>query len=119
MTATPDPDSAYTGLVAAVIVQAFRDLRKLTSPDGHSPETVRDLAWAWLHHPVTYARDYSTESDPKKQKLKAYHTRDPWGFEWCCTVLDLDPEFYRQRSMTREGINSILGKHGSNQYGAK
>ena len=112
-------DAGCRGLVAAMILQGFKDLRMMTSADGHSPETVRDMAWAWMHEKVTYARDPSSHKNPKKQRLRAYRTQDVGGFEWCCCMLDLDPEYYRHLSMSREGINSILGRHGSNQHHAK
>jgi len=112
-------DAGCRGLVAAIILQAFKDLRKLTSDDGHSPQVIRDLAWAWLHEKSTFAKDPTSHRNPKKQRLIEYKTNEPYGFEWCCCMLDLDPEYYRHLSMSREGINSILGRHGSNQHHAK
>ena len=117
--AEPFNQSGYTGLIAAMIVQAFRDLRCLTSADGHSPETVRNKAWAWMHDQVTYAPDVDSSPDPKRRKMGAYRTDEAGGYEWCCSVLGLDPERYRQLSLTREGINKVLGKHGSNQHERK
>lgn len=111
--------AGYRGLAAAVILQAFKDLRAMSSADGVDPETIRRLAFEWINKPVTWARDPDTHADPKQQRLKPFKTTERFGFEWCCLVLDLDPEFYRQKSLTRGGINSILGRHGSNQHHAK
>lgn len=111
--------AGYRGLAAAVILQAFKDLRAMSSADGVDPETIRRLAFEWINKPVTWARDPDTHPDPKRQRLSAYNTGDVGGFEFYCAILDLDPEFYRQKSLTREGINSILGRHGSNQHHAK
>ena len=112
-------DAGYRGLWAAVFLQAFKDLRMMTSDEGQNPESVRARAWAWIHDPITYGRDPDTDTSTKKQKVSAYRSQDVGGFLWCCDVLDLDPEYYRQLSTTREGINSLLGKHGNNQYQTK
>ena len=111
--------AGYRGLAAAVILQAFKDLRAMSSADGVEPEVIRRQAFEWINKPVTWARDPDTHPDPKRQRLHPFKTTERFGFEWCCSVLDLDPEFYRQKSLTREGINSILGRHGSNQHHAK
>jgi hypothetical protein len=108
--------AGHRGLVAAIILQAFKDLRIMSEADGVPPETIRRLAWDWIHKPVTWGRDPDTHADPRSMRLSAFKTGDIGGFEWCCGILDLDPEFYRMKSMTREGIASILGKHGNNQH---
>ena len=113
----PHNKEGVRGLWAAVLIQAFKDLRMMsTDLEGRSPASVRALAWEWIHSPVTYGRDPDTDKSTKKQKVTAYRSQDVGGFLWCCDVLDLDPEYYRQLSTTREGINSLLGKHGNNQY---
>ena len=104
--------AGYRGLVAGIVLQAFKDLRMMSSAEGHNPKALRDKAWAWIHDPVTYAPD-------ETKQLVAYRSQDVGGYLWCCSILDLDPEFYRQLSTTRAGINALLGKHGNNQYATK
>ena len=95
------------GMWAAVILQAFRDLKNRSDQNGEDPKSVRDNAWRWIHDA------YTTASVPHpdtagKQVMMVCKTTHERGFEWICDMLDLDMESIRTKSMTRAGVDEIL-----------
>jgi hypothetical protein len=110
---------AYRRLVAAVIIQGISDLRTSSGHEKLTAAAVRDRARAWVFDRHTEARDFGEDPNPNKCKIRAYKTEDPYGFEWCCSILDIDPEWLRQKALTREGIRSLMKFRGSNQYERK
>jgi hypothetical protein len=72
--------TGYRRLWAAVMIQAFRDLK------DHDRVT-RDRALHWIH-----------DESPVGEG----------GFKWICTCLDLDKDYLRASSYSRDRINLII-----------
>lgn len=85
--------SSYRALWAAVIIQAFRDLKSRSHHgDGtkEDPAVLRSRAFVWIN-----------ERDPQ-------YVNRPQSFRWICDMLDLDYRKLQLMSRTREGINRVL-----------
>lgn len=78
--------TGYRRLWAAVMIQAFRDLK------DHDRVT-RERAFNWIHDETPVGEG---------------------GFKWVCTCLDLDKDYLRASSLSRDGIYRIIyGKRKS------
>lgn len=100
---------AERSLWSEVILQAFRDLKLRTDPEGRDPRVRYDAAFQWINNPSTWARDWNDET--MQMELVEYKTDDVGGFQWICDHLDLAADWLRMKSMSREGIEQVLNGH--------
>lgn len=100
---------AERALWSEVILQAFRDLKMRTDPEGRDPRIRYDAAFQWINNQSTWARDWNDETG--QMELVEYKTDDVGGFQWICDHLDLAADWLRVKSMSREGIEQVLNGH--------
>ena len=100
---------AERALWSEVILQAFRDLKMRTDPEGLNPKIRYDAAFQWINNPSIYAMDLNEKTG--KMELVEYKTDDVGGFQWICDHLDLAADWLRVKSMSREGIEQVLNGH--------
>lgn len=100
---------AERSLWAAVILQAFRDLKLRTDPEGLDPRIRYDSAFQWINDKSTWHMDWNEEK--QRMELTEYKTDERCGFQWVCDHLDLAADWLRIKSMTREGIEQVLNGH--------
>lgn len=100
---------AERALWSEVILQAFRDLKMRTDPEGRDPRIRYDAAFQWINNKSTWARDWNDETG--QMELVEYKTDDVGGFQWICDHLDLAADWLRVKSMSREGIEQVLNGH--------
>lgn len=72
--------NGYRRLWAAVMIQAFRDLK------DHD-RVIRERAFQWIHDTTPVGEG---------------------GFKWITTCLDLDREYLQASSLSRDGIHRII-----------
>lgn len=106
-------------LWSEVILQAFRDLKLRTDPEGRDPRIRYDAAFQWINDPSTFAMDLNEETG--RMELMEYKTTDVGGFQWICDHLDLAADWLRVKSMSRQGIEQVLNGHdrGKGRHVAK
>lgn len=100
---------AERALWSEVILQAFRDLKMRTDPEGRDPQFRRDTAFEWINAKSTWAMDWNDETG--QMELMEYKTDEIGGFQWICDHLDLAADWLRMKSMSREGIEQVLNGH--------
>jgi hypothetical protein len=110
---------AERALWAAVILQAFRDLKLRMDPEGVDPRIRYDAAFQWINDPFTCAMDLNGKTG--KYELMEFKTTDVGGFQWVCDHLDLAADWLRIKSMTRQGIEQVLNGHdrGTGRHSVK
>lgn len=104
----------YRGLWAAVILQAFVDLKPRTflTPQpvikmtGNPKEDKARLARALDNRRLTKKQWDATRRNAWLWIFSA--DTYPSSFLWICECLDVDPEYLRSLAMSRDGIKKVL-----------
>lgn len=100
---------AERALWSEVILQAFRDLKLRTDPEGRDPRIRYDAAFQWINDRSTWGMDWNDKTG--QMELMEYKTTDVGGFQWICDHLDLAADWLRAKSLTRAGIEQVLNGH--------